>query len=191
MCVCGNVRQSKRIGPKRTATARIAKHGRKRAVAESSGFFLSDAGAPAPRERSTCNHGGKRVQDTRREAVRAGKAQARAQEQRSRLRMRNRLDLPQVRGRRGSLRASARALGGAEAPGLWQERSGGAEAPELWQERSGEGGQIRARRPSESAPRAVAERPDPRVRRPNSSGRRAGFKKPRLSCRQPEATECC
>lgn len=178
MCVCGNVRQSKRIGPKRTATARIAKHGRKRAVAESSGFFLSDAGAPAPRERSTCNHGGKRVQDTRREAVRAGKAQARAQEQRSRLRMRNRLDLPQVRGRRGSLRASARALGGAEAPGLWQGRSG-------------EGEQIRARRPSESVPRAVAERPDPRVRRPNSSGRRAGFKKPRLSCRQPEATECC
>lgn len=40
--------QSKRIAPKQTATARIAKRGRKRAIAESSGIFLSDAEVPAP-----------------------------------------------------------------------------------------------------------------------------------------------
>ena len=68
-------------------------------------------GARSPCERLTCDHGGRRVQDTWREARQTEEAQAHAQEQRSRLRARNRLDLPRVRERRGRPRTLARALG--------------------------------------------------------------------------------
>ena len=56
--------QSKRIAPKQTATARIAKRGRKRAIAESSGIFLSDAEVPAPLARgqsATAEEGGSKT----------------------------------------------------------------------------------------------------------------------------------
>lgn len=56
--------QSKRIGPKQTATARIAKRERKRAIAESSGILLSDAKAPAPLARgrhATMEKGGSKA----------------------------------------------------------------------------------------------------------------------------------
>lgn len=119
-------------------------------------------GARSPRERPTRDHGKRRVQGTWQEAQQTGKAQAHAQEQRGRLCARNRLDLPRVRGRRGRPRALARALGGASG---------------LRQGRSEEGGQIRARRPSGSAPRAVADKARAPRKGAEPLGQKSGFQK--------------
>lgn len=133
-------------------------------------------GARSPCERPICNCGGRRVQDTWREARQTEEAQAHAQEQRGRLRARNRLDLPRVRGRRGRPRALARALGGTS--GLWLGRSeGGAEASGLRQGRLEEGGRIRARKPSGSVPRAVADKARAPRKGAEPLGQESGFQK--------------
>lgn len=144
-----------------------------------------------PRERSTCDHGGKRPRYP---------AGSRASRKSAGSRPRTTQPTAHAQPVRpaASARKARKSQGfGKGARGVRKPQGSGKSARGVRKpQNSGKSARVRAGRSGpESLPDLFPEpspiRPDPRVRRPNSSGRRAGFKKPRLSCRQPEATECC